>query len=56
VEYDKTLKVHGSPWKFSETPAQVGLAPRLGEHTEELLTRLGYSEAEIEQFRTDGVV
>ena len=55
-EYDKTLKVHGSPWKFSETPAQVGLAPRLGEHTEELLTRLGYSEAEIEQFRTDGVV
>ena len=28
--YGKTLKVHGSPWNFSETPARPGIAPELG--------------------------
>jgi crotonobetainyl-CoA:carnitine CoA-transferase CaiB-like acyl-CoA transferase len=55
-EYGKTAKVHGSPWKFSETPARIGVAPKLGEHTDALLTGLGYSEAEIGKFRDDGVV
>lgn len=30
--------------------------PGLGEHTSELLSQIGYSEAEIEQFRVGGVV
>ncbi len=55
-EYGKTAKVHGSPWKFSETPARIGVAPKLGEHTDALLTRLGYCAAEIRGFRDDGVV
>lgn len=55
-EFDKTLKVHGSPWKFSETPAQIGVAPKLGEHTDGLLSELGYTELEIQSFRDDGVV
>jgi crotonobetainyl-CoA:carnitine CoA-transferase CaiB-like acyl-CoA transferase len=55
-DYGKTAKVHGSPWKFSETPARIGVAPKLGEHTDALLTGLGYSEAEIGKFRDDGVV
>jgi len=55
-EYDKTLKVHGSPWKFSETPVQIGVAPKLGENTDELLKGLGYTETEIAKFRDDGVV
>jgi len=55
-EYDKTVKVHGSPWKFSETPARIGVAPKLGEHTNALLTKLGYSETEIRGFRDGGVV
>ncbi len=55
-EYGKTAKVHGSPWKFSETPARIGVAPKLGEHTDALLTQLGYSEAEIRGFRDDRVV
>ena len=55
-EYGKTAKVHGSPWKFSETPARIGVAPKLGEHTDALLAQLGYSEAEIRGFRDDRVV
>ncbi|MFT6583546.1 MAG: CoA transferase [Alphaproteobacteria bacterium] len=55
-EYDKTLKVHGSPWKFSETPPQIGVAPKLGEHTDGLLKQLDYSESDIQSFREDGVI
>ncbi|MEM7132528.1 MAG: CoA transferase [Chloroflexota bacterium] len=46
-EYDKTVKVHGSPWQFSETPPQIGVAPKLGEHNLEILKSLGYDEAGI---------
>ena len=44
-EYDKTVKVHGSPWHFSETPARIEVAPKLGEHNMEILKSLGYDEA-----------
>jgi crotonobetainyl-CoA:carnitine CoA-transferase CaiB-like acyl-CoA transferase len=47
----------GLPLKLSEAPMDIRLpAPRLGEHTEELLTGLGYSQVLIETFRRDGVV
>ena len=46
-KYDKRLRVHGTPWAFSETPASIGIAPELGEHNEEVLASLGYSDAEI---------
>ena len=46
-EIDETLKVHGTPWRFSETPAQIGVAPKLGEHNAEVLGRLGYDEAAL---------
>ena len=55
-EHDKTVKVHGSPWIFSETPAQIGVAPKLGAHTDELLKRVGYDEGEIQGFRERGVI
>ena len=48
--------MHGSPWNFSETPARVGIAPRLGEHNEAVLTELGYSAAEIQGFRDRKVI
>jgi crotonobetainyl-CoA:carnitine CoA-transferase CaiB-like acyl-CoA transferase len=55
-KHGKTLKVHGSPWHFSETPAHIGIAPELGAHNEEVLADLGYSPAQIEGFRERKVI
>jgi crotonobetainyl-CoA:carnitine CoA-transferase CaiB-like acyl-CoA transferase len=55
-KYGKRLKVHGSPWHFSETPAQIGIAPELGAHNDEILTRLGYTPAQIEDFRERKII
>lgn len=44
------IKVLGPVAKLSATPASVRTAPpRLGEHSNEVLTELGYSPAQIEQ-------
>jgi crotonobetainyl-CoA:carnitine CoA-transferase CaiB-like acyl-CoA transferase len=59
VEYPKhgkKLKVHGSPWQFSETPAKIGVAPQLGEHNDAVLKEIGYSAAEIQGFRDRKVI
>jgi crotonobetainyl-CoA:carnitine CoA-transferase CaiB-like acyl-CoA transferase len=59
VEYPshgKTLKVHGSPWHFSETPAAIGTAPGLGEHNDAVLADLGYSAREIQDFRDRKII
>jgi crotonobetainyl-CoA:carnitine CoA-transferase CaiB-like acyl-CoA transferase len=55
-KYGKRLKVHGTPWQFSETPAKIGIAPELGEHNNEVLSGLGYSEEQIADFRTRKVI
>ena len=55
-EIGETLKVHGTPWRFSETPAEIGVAPKLGEHNEEILGRLGYGEAALEGLRERKVI
>jgi crotonobetainyl-CoA:carnitine CoA-transferase CaiB-like acyl-CoA transferase len=55
-EHNKKVKVHGSPWKFSETPAQIGVAPKLGENTNSILSAMGYSDAEIRALLSDGVI
>jgi crotonobetainyl-CoA:carnitine CoA-transferase CaiB-like acyl-CoA transferase len=48
----------GIPWKFSATPCAVERpAPRLGEHTDEVLRDvLGYSADEIERLKADGAL
>ena len=54
--YGKRLKVHGSPWQFSETPAKIGIAPELGEHNDEVLGALGYDPAQIDDLRSRKVI
>jgi crotonobetainyl-CoA:carnitine CoA-transferase CaiB-like acyl-CoA transferase len=47
----------GFPLRLSEASMDIRLpAPGLGEHTEEVLTGLGYSQVLIETFRRDGVL
>jgi CoA:oxalate CoA-transferase len=55
-KHGKRLKVHGTPWQFSETPAKIGIAPELGEHNNEVLCSLGYSEAQIADFKARKVI
>jgi crotonobetainyl-CoA:carnitine CoA-transferase CaiB-like acyl-CoA transferase len=55
-KYGKTLKVHGTPWQFSETPARIGVAPELGAHNEEVLSGLGYSAEQIRDFRERKII
>ncbi len=55
-EHGRRLKVHGTPWKFSETPAKIGVAPKLGEHNDEVLASIGYSETEIAALRQRNVI
>jgi crotonobetainyl-CoA:carnitine CoA-transferase CaiB-like acyl-CoA transferase len=59
VEYPKhgkKLKVHGSPWQFSETPAKIGIASGLGAHNDEVLADLGYSTDQIGNFRERKII
>jgi len=47
----------GSAVNLSDTPPEfVRPAPLLGEHTDEILTRLGYDKGEIEGLRARGVI
>ena len=55
-ELNKNMKVHGTPWKFSKTPANIKRAPKLGEHNAEILSGLGYTEDEIESFKNDKII
>jgi crotonobetainyl-CoA:carnitine CoA-transferase CaiB-like acyl-CoA transferase len=55
-KYGKKLKVHGTPWQFSETPAKPGIAPELGQHNEAVLCDLGYSEAEIKDLKARKII
>ena len=50
------IKEVGFPWKFHKTPAKAGIAPELGEHNNEILKGLGYSEADIKQFREEKII
>ncbi len=55
-ELNKNMKVHGTPWKFSKTPANIKRAPKLGEHNSEILNKLGYSEKDIQNLIEDKII
>ena len=51
------IKIAGIPVTLSDNPGSIRLpAPSLGQHTNEVLQRLGYSAEEIEQLRAEKVV
>lgn len=51
------IKQIGFPIKFSHTPGKIhSHSPILGEHTEEILSKLNYSDEKIELLRKGGVI
>ena len=51
------FKQAGIAPKLSQTPGKVRtLSPLLGEHSQEILRELGYSQGEIENWRQEGVI
>ena len=46
----------GNPIKLSASPTDIGPAPLLGEHRDEVLKALGYDDAEIAGLKKDGAV
>jgi formyl-CoA transferase len=47
----------GNPVKMSDSITEVKRSPLLGEHTEEILTKvLGYSAAEFAEIRASGAI
>jgi formyl-CoA transferase len=46
----------GNPIKLSDSPTEVVRSPLLGEHTEQVLAELGYSEQEVAALREAGAV
>ncbi len=50
-------KTMGFPWDLSETPASwKRRAPKLGEHTDEVLLEAGYSREEVAKLREEGAI
>ncbi|MFH1092482.1 MAG: CoA transferase [Pseudomonadota bacterium] len=55
-EHGRT-KMTGFPWDFHQTPASCRLpAPKLGQHTAEILAELGYTQGEVKELRRKGVL
>jgi len=51
------IRMAGLPLKFSETPGRLARhPPRLGQHTAEVMRRLGYADGAIEGLAARGVV
>ena len=55
-EYGR-IKVLNNPIKLSKTKAEITMpAPKLGEHTEEILKGLGYAKSEIQAMKASGAI
>src|ERR1700739_1013282 len=54
--HGRRLKVHGSPWHFSETPPHIGIAPKLGADNDAIFADLGYTPAQIDDLRSRKII
>jgi formyl-CoA transferase len=45
----------GNPIKLAASPTTIGPSPLLGEHRDEILRELGYTDADIKEMREKGV-
>jgi crotonobetainyl-CoA:carnitine CoA-transferase CaiB-like acyl-CoA transferase len=51
------VRLSGNPIQFEQTPVSYRLAPpALGEHTDEVLTTLGYDGETLQRWRQEGVI
>ena len=51
------IKVFGLPVKLHKTPGRLGIAPKLGQHTDQVLAELGgYTAEEIAALRQEGII
>ncbi len=46
----------GNPIKLSASPTKIGPAPLLGQHRQEILRELGYSDGDIDALAKDGAI
>src|SRR6185369_5632386 len=46
----------GNPIKMSDSPTTVTRSPLLGEHTDDVLSQLGFSPADVATLRAEGAV
>ncbi|HWP43530.1 MAG TPA: CoA transferase [Blastocatellia bacterium] len=59
VEYpgaSKPVPIASTPVRLGQNASSLRRAPALGEHTDEILSQLGFSKDEIASFRREGVV
>ena len=58
VDHPKAGKIKevGFPWKFSKFTPKAGIAPELGEHNQDILHGLGYSDADIGQIKNENII
>ena len=57
VEYGRFGRIRqvSLPFKLSDSPPVLSFMPKFGEHTAEVLAKLGYDEATIERFEKAGI-
>ena len=46
----------GNPIKLSASPTTIGPSPLLGQHREEILEELGYTDAQIQALAAEGAI